>query len=311
MLLVPLLSCVAAFIIYQRSADAVELDDFRYVLGIGRNQLSDGPSLDRWDYLIYGGYARFASDTSDLFDDDALYSLAWQAYEEMRTDYNQLERSCRADGAPYVTAMPTLIAALAIGDEVFFSSQMKGTSGFKSVYSTRLANADITQQLRLCQSYLRTEANPRVPNAVPEHTTGACAEIYATAMYMKQHDNQSPRTVTQDQSTKARVAVWGTYPHNIDKSKGYGIAPCAPSSVTTRWGCSAFMRYQGITIIKNPKFDPANRERDDWPDLPINQIEPVEVKNEGVPLARVAESASSSSDYGEVDFDDMDFKPRL
>lgn len=67
----------------------------------------------------------------------------------MRTDYNQLRTSCTANGANYVTAMPTLIAALAIGDEVFFSSQLKGTSAHDFIYKAQLADVDITQELRL------------------------------------------------------------------------------------------------------------------------------------------------------------------
>lgn len=128
------------------------------------------------------------------------------------------------------------------------------------------------------------EANPRVPNANPQHTTGVCAEIFVTAMYMKQHGNRPPRSVTQDGSTKARVAVWGTYPKDNDKSKSYRIVPCARPPTTPQWGCSAFIRYQGITIVNNPKLDAP----DSWRDLSINQIEPVEVKNQGVPLGNIA-----------------------
>lgn len=56
---------------------AVKIDDFRYTLGIGRNQLTstEMSSSGSLKYLVYSGYARFGGDTSELFSDEALYSL--------------------------------------------------------------------------------------------------------------------------------------------------------------------------------------------------------------------------------------------
>lgn len=164
-------------------------------------------------------------------------------------------------------------------------------------------------------AHLQTEANTRVPNARAKHRrNGVCAEILATAMYMKKHDNQPPRSVTggeqAEQAPRARVAVWGEY---LDGNpwESYRIKPCGPSPTDTQWGCSAFMKYQGITIIDVPSFRKEIRGPAGYPDLPISQIEPVEVQNMGVPLGKVSEPAATT-EYDDVDFDeDMDIKLRL
>ncbi|KAL8851851.1 MAG: hypothetical protein Q9221_003277 [Calogaya cf. arnoldii] len=286
-LVVILLICACSFAI-----EFIELDAFKHTLGIGRNQLTTLTSPEKpgkYDYLLYSGYAKFDKDTKDLFDDEALAGLAWQAYEEMFSDYRQLRDACGAENM--YTPMPSLMAVLAIGNDMYFSSQIMGTQGGNFIYG-EAADVDITNQLNLCQAYLTSEADPRVPNARPRHRRGVCAEIFAVAMYMKHHENQPPRAATSgDQGLKARVAVWGNH---IDgnRAKTFLIAPCGSGS---NWGCSAFMAYQGFAIVKIPKFAPEARGKEGYPALPINKVAPVEVKNEGVPLANVF--AASNFDF--------------
>lgn len=61
--------------------------------------------------------------------------------------------------------------------------------------------------------------------------TQACAEIMTVAMYMKEHNGQSPRTITgakngqQGPTRKVRVAVWGTTFGN-DSFKTILFNPC-------------------------------------------------------------------------------------
>lgn len=66
----------------------------------------------------------------------------------MRHDFGQLKTSCNVGNDKLYTEMPSLIAALAIGDEVFFSSQLRGTSAYAFVYAD-LADAAIRDQLNL------------------------------------------------------------------------------------------------------------------------------------------------------------------
>lgn len=157
---------------------AIDIERFRHSLGIGRNQLmQENPPVNfggrlnkKWQYLIYSGYAKFSTDTNDLFDDEQLAGLgqwrtqtssitpltslpAWQAYEEMHYDYDNLRTSCGAAGFGLMTNMPILIAALAVDDEIFFSSQLKGTDGHDFVYSYVL-DVEIKKQLSLWYSLL-------------------------------------------------------------------------------------------------------------------------------------------------------------
>ncbi|KAL8770759.1 MAG: hypothetical protein Q9209_003626 [Squamulea sp. 1 TL-2023] len=267
------------------SVSADETAMIPYILGIGRNQLTEGVP-PRFNYLLYSGYAKFGADTKDLFDDEALASLAWQAYEEMFFDYRQLRDACNINNVALYTPMPTLMAVIAIGNETFFSSQLMGTGAGSFVY-TYAPDVDITNQLNLCQAYLRSEADPGVPNAKPQHRTSVCAEIFAVAMYMKHHNNQPPRVATAgDQGRKARVVVWGNN-LSLDKSRTFLIAPCGPGSSQVDWGCSAFMTYQGINVVSIPKFGRYPRSKEGYPNLPINQVAPIEVRNQGVPLVNV------------------------
>lgn len=115
-------------------------------------------------------------------------------------------------------------------------------------------------------------------------------------MYMKQHNNQPPRAATSgDQSLKARVAVWG---NNLSQNKEqtFLIAPCGPNPSQADWGCSAFMTYHGIAIVKIPKFDLGPRIADGYPNLPINRVAPVEVQKQGVPLVNIL----AASDFDET-----------
>lgn len=194
---------------------AIDLERFRHSLGIGRNQLTEknplvhsGGRVSRnWRYLIYSGYAKFNTDTNDLFDNEQLaglgqyqtqistaasltYPPAWQAYEEMHYDYDKLRTSCDAAAFGLAKRMPTLIAVLAVGDEIFFSSQLKGTNGHDFVYES-VPEVDIKNQLNLwylllnlkvnsrtehsiSQAYLISEADVKIPDAEKTKNPGLC-----------------------------------------------------------------------------------------------------------------------------------------
>lgn len=68
-------SCLLFALCYQLSF-AVELDELSFTLGIGRNQFSvQEATKSKFKYMVYSGYAMFDGDTSDLFDDEALFGL--------------------------------------------------------------------------------------------------------------------------------------------------------------------------------------------------------------------------------------------
>ncbi|KAL8640146.1 MAG: hypothetical protein Q9228_002897 [Teloschistes exilis] len=211
--------------------------------------------------------------------------------------------------------MPTLIAALAVGDEIFFSSQLKGTNGHDFVYES-VPDVDIKNQLNLwysllnlkvnsgtehsiSQAYLISEADVKIPDAEKKHKNQACAEIMTVVMYMKEHNGQSLRTITgatngqQAPTRELRVAVWGTTFGN-DRFKTILLNPCK-TTTAKNWGCGRLMEYQGISVVQINKY--ASRDPASWSDPPINEIEPTEVRAKGVPISDL--------------FDGGDFSDRL
>lgn len=104
-----------------------------------------------------------------------------------------------------------------------------------------------------------------------------------TAMYMKQHNGQSPRTFTgggQGSSKRARVVAWGEY-FSTDITKSHLITPCKTQG-SSGWGCARFMEYQGISEVKIAKYASRNPAKFMLP--PVSQVEPAEVRAEGVPI---------------------------
>lgn len=89
-------------------------------------------------------------------------------------------------------------------------------------------------------------------------------------------------------SKRARVAVWGDY-WGTDLTKTHLISPCKTEGFS-RWGCARFMEHQGISEVKIAKY--ASRDSGLVP--PVSQIEPAEVRAEGVPLTEL---------YDVTDFD--------
>lgn len=73
---------------------------------------------------------------------------AWQAYEEMYYDYAGLQHSCNGAGFTLLTTQPAVMATLAIGNEVFFASQVRGSNARNFVYGT-VSDAKISQQQNL------------------------------------------------------------------------------------------------------------------------------------------------------------------
>lgn len=66
----------------------------------------------------------------------------------MYHDFVQLRDSCNFAGYTLNTEQPSLMAALAIGDEVFFSSQLRGSGTTSFVYAS-MPDVSIKEQLNL------------------------------------------------------------------------------------------------------------------------------------------------------------------
>ncbi|KAL8963811.1 MAG: hypothetical protein Q9183_004935 [Haloplaca sp. 2 TL-2023] len=204
--------------------------------------------------------------------------------------------------------MPSLVAALAIGDEIFFASQLHGDDARAFVY-LRAPDPDITAELNrwsvgnilalfhktnIFQSAAYLRGPGQLPGANAHHKNTNCGEIMAVAMYMAQHNGDPPRQHTggagHASSRKARLAAWGNYGESPNKIDTFLVPPCAVS--VRNWGCKSFLDFQGIAEVKIDRYALKKLKH---PTLPINQIEPEEVKPMGVPLVDLLNAA---------DFDD-------
>ncbi|KAL8870823.1 MAG: hypothetical protein Q9174_003219 [Haloplaca sp. 1 TL-2023] len=186
----------------------------------------------------------------------------------MYKDYALKRDDCDIQHPGGYPPMPSLMAALAIGNEIFFSSQLRGFDTKKFIYF-RGPEVRIELELDACRAYLLREGEKQVPGAQETHQNMNCAEIMAVAMYMTQHPGQAPRDYTggegQASARRARFAVWGNYETPFNKLASSLLSPC-----------------DGIAEVAIPKY--GTRSETNQRQLPVNQIQPVQTQGKGVPL---------------------------
>jgi hypothetical protein len=128
----------------------------------------DTSARDDAERIIYSTKLTFTEDTGTLFSDGQIYGLARLGFEEMRTKY-------AADGVePEV--QPVMMAAMAVGNSVYISSNIKGGPFFYAYTDTHL-KPEVTLALERCTTSL--EQNRGVPVSGQHRTKASCAEIAA------------------------------------------------------------------------------------------------------------------------------------
>ncbi|KAK1973691.1 hypothetical protein LZ30DRAFT_464674 [Colletotrichum cereale] len=197
---------------------------------------SDDASLVR-----YSAKLTFEQDAGVLFDDEQLYGLAKRAYEEMQTKFP-------ADGV-HVEAQPVMMAAMAVGNDVYLSSDLKGGPFLYTYTDTRL-KPSVVLALERCQTSL--QQNPDLPAGQQYRTRASCAEVFARQQYY----------LDPDVSVEARQAPPPTRIVAYGRPSGQR-GPVGPMSAcgggeTMRngvltWGCKQFMADEGITVPAPPK----------------------------------------------------------
>ncbi|KAH8763227.1 hypothetical protein F5883DRAFT_523701 [Diaporthe sp. PMI_573] len=199
----------------------------------------DTSARDDADRIIYSTKLTFTEDTGTLFSDGQIYGLARLGFEEMRTKY-------ATDGVePEV--QPVMMAAMAVGNSIYISSNIKGGPFFYAYTDTHL-KPEVTLALERCTTSL--EQNRGVPVSGQHRTKASCAEIAALHEYYL-----DPDVSDADRQTRpaTRMAAFGQ-PGGVGKMQPQ--AACGgPENVVDgfmTWGCKQFMSEEQINVPRKP-----------------------------------------------------------
>lgn len=169
---------------------------------------------------------------------DALPGMARQAYEEMVAD-------ARSQGIKPAD-VPSVMAALLVGTDIYFSSSLKGGNFLLQPYKGKKYVHDaVAEEVKLAIVRCQQAYNG-------QHNYGlACAEPLALQQFLS---NNPTATITG----KGKISSYGKL--DRDGAEIGIIDPCA--ILRGEWGCSIFMKELDIEIVGNQKPQPQ------VPDLP-------------------------------------------
>lgn len=197
-------------------------------LGIKQDQTAKNKRLYVWSSV-----ATFDKDNTEIFNTAEFYGIAKQAYEEMASDWSVQNTPERQQ--------PNVMAALGIGNEIYFSSSVKGGS---FVYDDNSRDLAVAIALRNCQIGLQ-DFSPDITISEKHRTKASCAEVLAVHQYYQdpQHPPLGP----------SRMVAFGKQGNQLTAMK-----PCGGINVNdpdyTTWGCKQFMEHELIEIFG--KIDP-------------------------------------------------------
>ncbi|KAH6703002.1 hypothetical protein DL95DRAFT_461848 [Leptodontidium sp. 2 PMI_412] len=216
------------------------------ITGLGIRQ--DKSAVSQRNF-VWTSKLRYDSAVSTLFNDDDLYALAKQAWDEMQTDIAARRPVNGRQNADTILKKdePGMMGLIAVGNTIYLASSMKGG---KFIYGYTGANgqpAQVALALDRCQMALRTEVDA---NVSPHHTNKAsCAEILAMHQYYL-----DPAVSAADKSTLPagmRAAAYGDGGNKKRGAKPY--EPCAgKAGDATTWGCSQFLGSMKIVAPPLP-----------------------------------------------------------
>ncbi|KAK2047141.1 hypothetical protein LZ31DRAFT_539977 [Colletotrichum somersetense] len=202
----------------------------------------DKATFEDSNLVCYSSKLTFEQDTSSLFTDEQLFGLAKTAYEDMTAQF--------PDDGIDVYHQPIMMAALAIGKNVYLSSSLRGGPFLYNHVDAHL-KPKVLLALERCQTALQQETTG-VPVDIQHRNRASCAEIFAVHQYYVDPDVSEE---ARRHHPPGRVAVWGRH------KRGFITAPQAAcgGGETMRdgsltWGCKHFMKSEGIRVIpRRPK----------------------------------------------------------
>ena len=187
---------------------------------------------------IYSSVVVYADDVdTTTFTDPELYGLAQGAYAEMQNLFvvNKVGGRKR----------PFTMAAMAIGNLVYFSSSHKSTNYVENLP----ANDVMSLALQKCQSGLALTA-AQAGAAAPQTTHRSHASCGEVGCLLYHNRDTAPMIAGFNPNNKKIVAYGG----NIQMlCCGDPALPTASTDDPTSWGCYEFMNSEGVT--RTPKTE--------------------------------------------------------
>ncbi|KAK2004393.1 hypothetical protein LX36DRAFT_649952 [Colletotrichum falcatum] len=201
----------------------------------------DKAGLDDANLVFYSTKLTFERDTRGLFTDDQLYGLAKTAFDDMRTLF-PVQRI-------HAERQPVMMAAMAVGEHVYLSSDLKGGPFLYNDTNARV-KPDVALALDRCQTALQQETD--VPDGQQRRSRASCAEVFAVYQYYLDPDLSD---AARKDHPPARIVAYGK-PGMATKGKPQGACGGgggATSDGVLTWGCEQFMDSEGIAMPNPPE----------------------------------------------------------
>ncbi|OHE97342.1 hypothetical protein CORC01_07397 [Colletotrichum orchidophilum] len=217
---------------------------FTLVLNVAAQTLGvtlDKSARDDAERFVYSAKLTFEEDTGTLFNGVQLYALARLAFDQMAAQFN-------ADGLR-VHTQPVMMAAMALGKNVYISSNIKG-GPFLYTYADARLKPQVLIALERCQTSLQDVATEGTTVGPQHRTKASCAEIAALHQY---YLDDAVDEAARVNPPPTRVVAFG---------RGGGTGPLGPQNPcggggvvvdgAMTWGCKQFMADEKITVPPKP-----------------------------------------------------------
>ncbi|KAI9885077.1 MAG: hypothetical protein M1823_003132 [Watsoniomyces obsoletus] len=226
-------------------------DNFPHKLGIDLNALTDD-NIERSKppkHLLYTSVVTYDDDANE---------------KEMQMRH----REVRARSGNPALSQPRVMAALAIGKEVYFGSSLTGSECKNFVYLHH-KNSPVTKKLDESQKAMLGQRKGG------KHRTGFCGELMASTQFFDRHSDVK-------KLPGGRLVAWGGVQRDGDQeTDGYLVAPCGKNSQKPdKWGCHHWAEDLGVDIVLHKAWFPKH-----WRSKPpVSQIKRAQIEESGVSL---------------------------
>ncbi|KAJ0327252.1 hypothetical protein COL5a_006043 [Colletotrichum fioriniae] len=201
----------------------------------------DKAARDDAQRFVYSAKLTFEQDTGTLFNDGQLYGLARAAFNEMQTKFN-------ADKVRF-NRQPVMMAAMALGKDVYLSSNLKG-GPFLYTYADSRLKPQVVVALERCQTSLQDAAKRGTTVDKQHRTQASCAEVAAVHQY---YLDDAVTEAARNDPPPTRIVAYGKAGQDgpIGPQNACGGGDVVRNGVVT-WGCKQFMADEQITVPRKP-----------------------------------------------------------
>lgn len=161
--------------------------------------LKKGKQISRT--FLWSSHLKFDSEVSKLTDAQ-LWQMAHDGYWEMFENMKLYDITNKRDS-------PRAFTVLAVGNEIFLSSSMKGGGNFASAYP----RTRVSKSLDLCQITFNTRGGEGTNG---HKNSGNCGEVMSAQMYYTTDDNENTPLKTKDARVCTVVLNHADIPQNTD-----------------------------------------------------------------------------------------------